>query len=76
MEQISQEQVIVYSEWNKLIIPSAAYEKRTFFNILKYGTALLLLIIGLLALWFAAQWQSNVLPSLGIDITKWNAYLA
>ncbi|MGL5205345.1 MAG: hypothetical protein ACRC7B_00295 [Metamycoplasmataceae bacterium] len=82
MEQVNQdeniqEQIIAYSEWNKLVIPSAAHEKKKLFNILKYGTALILLVIGLISLWFAAQWQTvNVLSTLGIDISKWTNYLS
>ncbi|MGL5591036.1 MAG: hypothetical protein ACRDCH_03140 [Metamycoplasmataceae bacterium] len=82
MEQVNQneniqEQIVVYSEWNKLVIPSAANTKKKLFNILKYGTALILLVIGLISLWFAAQWQTvNVLSTLGIDITKWSNYLS
>ncbi|MGL5733095.1 MAG: hypothetical protein ACRCXE_03425, partial [Metamycoplasmataceae bacterium] len=81
MEQVNQngnvqEQIITYSEWNKLVIPSAANEKKKLFNVLKYGTALLLLVTSLIALWFAAQWQTvNVLSTLGIDVSKWTAYL-
>ncbi|MGL6125167.1 MAG: hypothetical protein ACRC1F_01605 [Metamycoplasmataceae bacterium] len=71
-----QEQVIVYSKWNKLVIPSAEKQGKKYFNILKYGTALLLLIIGLISLWFAAQWQTpNVLARIGIDVNKWSNYL-
>ncbi|MGL5732885.1 MAG: hypothetical protein ACRCXE_02360 [Metamycoplasmataceae bacterium] len=82
MEQVNQneniqEQITTYSEWNKLVIPSAANEKKKLFNVLKYGTALLLLVTSLIALWFAAQWQTvNVLSTMGVDVTKWSAYLA
>lgn len=82
MEQVSQneniqEQIIIYSEWNKLIIPSAERKNKKTFNILKYSTALLLLVIGLISLWFAAQWQSpNVLSKIGIDVNKWLNYLS
>ncbi|MGL5617732.1 MAG: hypothetical protein ACRCWU_01600 [Metamycoplasmataceae bacterium] len=81
MEQVNQngniqEQTIIYSKWNKLVIPSATTGKKKLFNVLKYGTALLLLVISLIALWFAAQWQSvDVLSTLGIDVTKWSNYL-
>ena len=72
-----QEVVIVYSEWNKLIIPFAEKKHKAKFNILKYGTALLIAIISLISLWFAAKWQTpNVLSTIGIDVTKWNNYLS
>ncbi len=72
-----QEVVIIYSEWNKLVIPSAEKKLKNPFNILKYGTALLIAIISLISLWFAAKWQtSNMLSTIGIDVTKWNDYLS
>lgn len=72
-----EEKVITYSEWNKLIFPSVENKNKNIWNIFKYGTALLLTVMGLMSLWFAAQWQTpNVLGTIGIDVTKWLNYLS
>ncbi len=78
VENIQEQKVaITYSEWNKLVIPSAETNSKKLFNVLKYGLALLLAIISLISLWFAANWQTaNVLSTIGIDINKWNNYLS
>lgn len=78
MENVeSKQQVITYSEWNKLVVPSAESKNKKCFNILKYSTALLITVFGLMSLWFSALWQtSNVLENLGIDISKWSNYLS
>ncbi|MDK2819537.1 MAG: hypothetical protein KFW07_01740 [Mycoplasmataceae bacterium] len=78
MENVeNQQQVIAYSKWNKLVVASAEYKSKKWFNILKYSTALLITVFGLMSLWFSALWQtSNVLGNLGIDVTKWSNYLS
>lgn len=71
------EKVIVYSKWNKLVISKAETSAKKWLNILKYGLALLIMIFGLIALWFSAQWQTpNVLKALGIDISKYSNYVS
>ena len=76
-EENIQKQTNVYSNWNKLIIPSAESKNKKYFNILKYSLALFMAIFGLISLWFSAQWQTqNVLLALGIDIKKLSSYVA
>ncbi len=75
-EENIQEQINIYSNWNKLIIPSAESNHKKYFNILKYSLALMITVFGLISLWFSAQWQTeNVLLALGIDITNFSSYV-
>ncbi|MBD5423070.1 MAG: hypothetical protein HDR43_01070 [Mycoplasma sp.] len=74
MEETENKIEIQYSKYNPFIFKKDWSKNKKFniwYNVFKFSIVILMAIFGIMSLWYVAQWETNTLKNLGIDLSKY-----